>query len=132
MSQPIELAVDTYIRAWNERDRAVRQMMVDECFAADGRFVTRLREVRGRAALVELMSQLMGAPEVLGIRVTSAVDAQGTTFRFRAVVDHRDGTSQETFEAGEIDAKGRISLILTFPGPLLDVAVGVSDGQTAQ
>lgn len=121
MSQPIELAVDTYVRAWNERDRAVRQMMIDECFAADGRFVTRTREFRGRAALDELMAHFIADPNMLGIRVISAIDAQGTTFRFRAVADRRDGVSTENLEVGEVDAKGRISLILTFSGPLADV-----------
>jgi hypothetical protein len=118
--QPIELAVDMYIRAWNERDRAVRQMMVDECFAADGRFVARTREFRGRAALVELMAHVTSDPDLLGIRVLSAVDAQGSTFRFRAVADRRNGTGPETMEVGEVDAKGRISLILSFTGPLAD------------
>ena len=36
-----ETAVRTYIRAWSERDPAVRAALIEECFAADGRFVTR-------------------------------------------------------------------------------------------
>jgi len=52
--------------------------------------------------------------------VTSAVDACGTTFRFRAVTERRDGTSLESFDAGEIDAAGRISVLLTFAGPLAE------------
>jgi hypothetical protein len=36
------------------------------------------------------------------------------------VVERRDGTSLEFFDAGEIDADGRISLLLTFDGPLDD------------
>jgi len=50
----------------------------------------------------------------------SAVDAAGTTFRYRTVVDRRDGTALEFFDAGEIDADGRICTLLVFAGPLPD------------
>jgi hypothetical protein len=118
MPSLVELAVDTYIRAWRERDRAVRATLLEACFAADGRFVTRSRELVGRAALAELMARVHADPENARIRVTSPIDAQGITFRFRAAVDRLDGTSPETFEAGQIDADGRISLVLTFTGAL--------------
>ena len=46
---------------------------------------------------------------------------QGTTFRFRAAVAHRDGRIfSDLFDAGEVDADGRIALVLTFVGPLPD------------
>jgi hypothetical protein len=112
------MAVDTYIKAWSERDPAVRATMIEACFAADGRIVMRSREIRGRAALAEEMTTLLADPQLLRVRVTSAIDARGTTFRFRAVVERRDGTRLESFDAGEIDASGRISLLLTFAGPL--------------
>lgn len=59
-------------------------------------------------------------PRLSRIRVTSAIDARGTTFRYRAVAEFRDGTSLESFDAGESDADGRIALILTFAGPLAE------------
>jgi hypothetical protein len=118
MPSAVEIAVDTYIRAWNERDPAVRATMVEACFAADGRIVTRSREIRGRAALAYEMTRVLADPELLRIRVISAIDARGTTFRFRAVVERRDGTSPESFDAGEIDGAGQISVLLTFAGPL--------------
>jgi hypothetical protein len=94
--------------------------MIDACFAADGRIVVPGREIRGRAALAEAIASLRADPEVLRIRITSVVDARATTFRFRALTERRDGTSGESFDAGEIDESGRISLILTFGGPLAD------------
>jgi hypothetical protein len=124
MSLPVEIAVDTYIRAWSEPDPAVRATMIDACFAANGRIVSRSWEIRGRAALAETMTKFLADPEFLRIRVTSAVDARGTTFRFRAVADRRDGTSAESFDAGEIDAEGRIVTLLTFAGRLDDVDSG--------
>jgi SnoaL-like domain len=116
MASPVETAVATYIDVFSERDPAKRAAMIDACFAENGRFVTRSRETRGRAAIAALATQLFADPTVTGVRVT-ALDAQGTTFRFRSVIDKRDGTTAEFFDAGEIDADGRIALIFTFSGP---------------
>jgi len=124
MPSPVEKAVDTYVRAWSEADPAVRAKLIEECFAAEGRIVMRSREIRGRAALAEMMTRFLADPQLPRVRVTSAIDAGGTTFRFRAVVERRDGTRLESFDAGEIDADGRISLLLTFAGPLGEPADG--------
>jgi hypothetical protein len=118
MPSPVEIAVDTYIRASSERDPAVRATMLEACFAEDGRMVTRSREIRGRARLADELARFLADPGFLRIRMASAIDARGTTFRYRAVAERRDGTSVESFDAGEIDGTGRISLILTFAGPL--------------
>lgn len=118
MPSPVEVAVDTYIRAASERDPRARAELLEACFAEEGRMVTPSREIRGRAALAEMLDRFLSSPDVLGIRVTSAVDARGTTFRYRAVADMKDGRSLEAFDAGEIDEEGRIRLILTFAGPL--------------
>jgi len=93
MSSPVETAVDTYIRVWGERDPARRAALIEACFGQQTR------------------SEL---------RVISAIDAQRTTFRFRGVVERKDGTSPESFDAGEVDANGRISVLLTFAGQLGD------------
>lgn len=121
MPNAAESAVDIYIRAWNERDPAVRAKMVEACFAADGRWVTRSREIRGRVALANEMSRIRADPDFVRVRLTSAIDASGTTFRFRGVAERRDGTTPEAFDAGEIDAAGQISLLLTFAGPLREL-----------
>lgn len=118
MPSPVQSAVETYVRMAGERDPAVRGQLLDACFAENGRMVTRHRELRGRQALAEMFARVHADPEFAGVRLISAIDAQGTTFRYRAVVDRRDGTAAESFDAGEIDADGRISLLLTFAGPL--------------
>ena len=122
MASAVEIAVDTYIRIWSEPDPAVRAAMLETCFAEDGRMVTRSREIRGRAAFSEFMESFLAGPQVQRIRVLSEVDAKGTTFRFRSAVELRDGTILEGFDAGQIDADGKISLLLTFAGPLADSA----------
>ena len=118
MPSAVEVAVETYIRAWREPDPAVRASMIDACWAVDGRLVAKSREFRGRAALAEFMVAFM--PRLHRIRLLSVIDAGPSIFRFRSIADLRDGTSAEAFDAGEIDADGRISLILTFAGPLAD------------
>jgi len=122
MPSPVEIAVDPYIRASSEPDPALREKMVEACFAAEGRWVTRSRELRGRAALLDEMAKQLADPRLLRIRVTSAIDARGTTFRYRSVLERRDGSSLEFFDAGEIDASGRICLLLLFAGPLGDAS----------
>jgi hypothetical protein len=120
MPSAVEVAVDTYIRMWSEPDPPRRAAMLKACFAEEGRMVTRSREIRGRAAFAALMASLLADPQLLRIRVSSAVDAEGTTFRFRSVVERRDGAILESFDAGQIDAEGRILLLLTFAGPLAE------------
>lgn len=118
MPSAVEIAVDTYIRAWREPDPRIRASLVEACFADNGRFVTRSATL-DRSALLNLMAKVHADPQLLRLRLTSVIDARGTTFRFRAVADNRDGSSSaETLDAGEIDASGRISLVLTFTGPL--------------
>jgi hypothetical protein len=120
MPNAIQVAVETYLEAWSERDPAARAKLLEACFAPEGRVVTRSREIRGRAALDQAIGKFLTDPLFLRIRVTSAIDAQGTTFRLRAVAERSDGTSPEAFDAGEVDATGRITLVLTFAGPLAD------------
>ena len=118
MRSVVETAVDTYIRASSEHDPVVRAAMIEACFAADGRVVTRSREIRGRAALADEIERLLANPQLLGVRVLSVIDAGKTTFRFRSAVEYLDGKVLEFFDAGEVDATGRISVLLAFAGPL--------------
>jgi hypothetical protein len=122
MSSPVEKAVATYVRASNERDPALRAQLIEQCFAADGRMLTRSGEIRGRAGILEMLARVHADPRLLRVRLLSAIDAGHTTFRFRGAVELRDGTLLESLDTGEIDADGRISLILTFAGPLANAS----------
>jgi hypothetical protein len=119
MRSIVEAAVDTYIRASSERDPEARAAMLEACFAADGRMVSRSCEIRGRTALADEIARYLADPQLLKFRVLSAIDAGDTTFRFQSVLERRDGTKLEFLDAGEVDASGRISLLLTFAGPLV-------------
>lgn len=120
MATPVETAVDTYIRALNERDPARRSAMIRECFTEDARLIARSREIRGHAALAEEMARFLAEPTWLRIRMTSAIDASGNTFRYSSAIERRDGTSLDFFDAGLVDESGRISVLLVFAGPLAD------------
>jgi len=120
MASPVETAAELYIRASGERDPVARANLLDACFAEDGRFVTRSGVIHGRAGVAAMIARALADPQILGFRLTSDVDAAGTTFRYRSIVDRRDGTTIEFFDAGEIDAEGKIATLLVFAGPLAD------------
>src|SRR5262245_8711227 len=121
MPSPVETAVELYIRASAERDPVVRAKLIEDCFAEDGRFVTRSRVIRGRAGVDAMIARALADPQMIGFRMASVIDAVGTTFRYRSIVEWRDGKTVEFFDAGEIDDDGRISTLLVFAGPLADV-----------
>lgn len=120
MASPVETAAELYIRASGERDPVARANLLEACFAEDGRFVTRSGVLHGRARVDAMIARALADPQMLGFRVTSHIDAAGTTFRYRSIVDRRDGTTIEFFDAGEIDADGKIATLLVFAGPLAD------------
>jgi hypothetical protein len=118
MTSVVETAVEAYVRAASERDPEKRARLLEACFAAEGRVVSRSREIRGRAALADEIAKLLADPQFLRVRLLSAIEVGATTFRFRSLVERRDGVNLEFFDAGEVDASGHISLVLTFAGPL--------------
>lgn len=122
MSTPVETAVQTYIRASSERDPAARAKLIEACFAEDGRFVTRSGVISGRAGVDAMMARFLDDPQMLGFRIASVIDAAGTMFRYRSIVERRDGSTIEFFDAGEIDADGRIVTMLVFRGSLADAS----------
>lgn len=69
MPSPVEIAVDTYIRACLERDVEVRAELFRACLADDVRMVTSSREIRGRAALIHDLTRFLDDPRLLRIRL---------------------------------------------------------------
>lgn len=118
MPSPVETAVETYVRAVRERDPGLRARLIEACIAPDCRMVSRSREIRGREAFLEELARFHADPGWSHVYITSAIDAAGSTFRFRSQIERRDGSRLEFFDAGQIDASGRIVLSLVFAGPL--------------
>jgi uncharacterized protein YbaA (DUF1428 family) len=119
MSNPTEVAARSYIAAWNEPDAAARARLLEACWAVDARLVTGGDGYPGRAALDAAMARFVADPRRPAAVLTSPIDVQGRMFRFRGVARCADGTVLgESFDAGEVDADGRIAILLTFVGPL--------------
>ena len=120
MSSPTEIAAQTYVAAWQEPDAAARARLIEACFAAEGRIVARGSVIRGRAGLAAAIDAFFADPRGLSARLASAIDVQGPIFRLRAVVEDRDGrTVFDGFDAAEVDADGRIEVLLAFgPSPV--------------
>ena len=117
MPSSTEIAAQTYVAAWREPDAPARARLIDACFAAEGRIVSRGTVIRGRAALAASIDDFFADPRGLSARLVSAIDAQGPIFRFRAVVEDRDGRVVfDGFDAAEVDADGCIAVLLTFGG----------------
>jgi hypothetical protein len=75
--------------------------------------------MRGRAALAASIDDFFADPLGLSARLVSTIDVQGQIFRFRAVVEDRDGRLVfGGFDADEVDVDGRITVLLTFGGAL--------------
>ena len=117
MSSPTKIAAQTYVAAWQESDAAARTRLIDACFAVDGRIVSPGTVIRGRAALAATIDDFFSDPRGLSARLVSASEAQGPIFRFSTVVQDRDGRVVfDGFDAAEVDADGRIAVLLAFGG----------------
>jgi len=117
MPSPTEIAAQTYVAAWQEPDAAARARLLEACFAVEGRIVGPGSVIRGRAALAAAIDGFFADPRGLTAHLASAIDAQGPLFRFRAVVEARDGrVVLDGFDAAEVGADGRITVLLTFGG----------------
>jgi hypothetical protein len=117
MSIPSEVAAQTFVKAWQEPDPAARARLIEACFADDGRIVSRGAVIHGRAGLATAMNEFFADPRGLSARLVGGIDAQGQLFRFRSAVEDRDGRVVfDGFDAAEVDAEGRIKVLLTF-GP---------------
>jgi hypothetical protein len=117
MASSIEATVRTYAAVWGEPDPAKRARMIEECFAADGRIATSGAGIRGRAELAAAITELRADPRGLAVRLAGPIDVQGRKFRIHSSIEQRDGGSTAFFDAGEVDADGRISILITFREP---------------
>ena len=107
----------TYAAVWAEPDPDTRARMIEDCFAADGRIATSGAGICGRAELAAAITEFRADPSGQTVRLAGAIDAQGRKFRIHTVVEQRDGSAAAFFDAGEVDADGRIKILITFREP---------------
>ena len=117
MPNAAEIAAQTYIAAWQEPDAVARARLLERCFAVAGRIVSPGAVIRGRAALAVAIHAFFADPRGLSARLVSGIDAQGPMFRFRSLIEDREGRVVfDGFDAGEVDVEGRITVLLAFGG----------------
>jgi len=101
--------VEKYLAAWNETDPAKRRALVDEVWAADGRYTDPMADATGRAEIDGLIG---------------AVQQQfaGFVFTLGGVVDAHHDQARFTWQAGPAGAAEPV--VIGF-----DVAVCDADGR---
>jgi len=107
--------VDRYLQVWNETDPGARRAAIDELFAADVRFVDPLAAVEGRAGVDELIAGAQGQFTGLVFTAGGPADAHHDQGRFTWHLGPAGGEPVAIgFDVAEIDADGRIRLVLGF------------------
>lgn len=109
--------VETYVRAWHERDEATRRSLLEASWAEDGVYTDPNATIEGRDALVAGIGEFHEQRPDVHIEVRSPVDAFGSHFRFVwATVDGSGEVLREGIDFGQLDDDGRIVQIAGFFG----------------
>jgi SnoaL-like domain len=114
MSDFTKLA-EQYIAAWNETDPAARRALIDEVWAADGRYIDPMAEVTGRDQIDAVIAAAQAQFAGMTFRLAGAVDAHHDQARFTWELGP-DSTDALVvgFDVAQRDADGRLSLVLGF------------------
>jgi hypothetical protein len=109
--------VNTYVRAWHERDEATRREMLEATWTDDGVYTDPGGTIDGREALIAAIADFQHSRPDVRIEVRSAVDAFGSHFRFVwATVDGAGEVLREGIDVGQLSKDGRIMSIIGFVG----------------
>ena len=114
MSDFTELA-EQYIAAWNETDPSARRALIDEIWAADGRYIDPLAEVTGRDQIDAVIAAAQPQFAGMTFRLAGPVDAHHDQARFTWELGP-DGADAVVvgFDVAQRDADGRLALVLGF------------------
>jgi hypothetical protein len=115
METRIRASIAAFVAAWNEHDPAERMRLIEQACAEDLVLRTPGRRIHGRGELDALMADFQRRRPGERAVFASAVDVQGSLFRYSGIVEGASGG--ESFDAGECDDAGRIRLLLSFVGP---------------
>ena len=113
MSDFTKLA-EQYIATWNETDPAARRALIDEVWAADGRYVDPMADVAGRDQIDAVIAAVQAQFTGMTFRLAGTVDAHHDQARFTWELGP-DGTAVVVgFDVAKRDADGRLALVLGF------------------
>ncbi len=113
-------AVAAYGAAWSEQDPDKRLTLLEKAWSEDGVYSDPTAEVKGRQALADHIGGFLAQSNGARIVLTSAVDLHHEIrlrFSWKMVAPDGQTTVAEGFDYGELDADGRLRLIVGFFGP---------------
>ena len=109
--------VNTYVRAWHERDVTTGRRLLEESWSATGLYTDAGSTIEGRDELVDAISEFHERRPGVRIEVRSAIDGFGPHFRFVwATIDDHGAVLRDGIDVGPLDADGRIASIIAFAG----------------
>jgi hypothetical protein len=83
----IRASIDGFVAAWNERDARERSRLIERSCAPEILLVTSGRHVRGREQLESMIVDFQARCPALRAAFSSAVDVQGSLFRYTGIVE---------------------------------------------
>ncbi len=109
--------VDTYLAMWNETDPRRRAGLIEQAWAADGRYVDPMLEAEGHRALGEMVTGVQAKFPGHRFRRRSGVDAHHDQLRFAWDLMAPDGAVVVAgLDIGALAADGRLARITGFFG----------------
>ena len=115
----VPAVVETYVRAWHERNPTERRRLLEASWADGGVYTDPNGTIEGRDELDEAIASFHEQRPDVRIEVRSRIDAFDTQFRFLwATVDGSGKVLREGIDFGQVASDGRISLVVGFFGLL--------------
>jgi hypothetical protein len=106
-----------YLAAWNEADAAIRQNLLEQCWADDGVYVDPNVELAGREQLSQHIAKVQATRPGARVEFMSGIDIHHHVVRFLWRLVRPDGTVGDTsIDFGEIGSDGRLTKIIGFFG----------------
>ena len=109
--------VTRYMAAWNEADAAIRQTLLEQCWADDGVYVDPNVQLAGRQQLSQHIAKVQATRPGARVEFMSGIDIHHHVVRFLWRLVRPDGTVGDTsIDFGEIGPDGRLTKIIGFFG----------------
>jgi hypothetical protein len=111
---------EQYIATWNETDQSARRALIDEIWAADGRYTDPLADVAGHDQIDAVIAAAQDQFPGMTFRLAGPVDAHHEQARFTWELGPSNSASTGGtalvvgFDVAKVDADGRLALVLGF------------------
>jgi hypothetical protein len=115
--------VDTYLAAYNETDAAIRQSLLEQAFAPDGRLVDPPLTGVGRDGISEMMGMVHQQFPGHTFRRSSGIDEHHDHLRYGwELIDAEGNVALAGMDVGLLDDRGRLVHVAGFFGSLPELA----------